>query len=104
MRPPSTTTSWPVTRSFSMNAITARATWSGAATAFKGVLSAVDDRAFHLAQLGRRRAAAVERALEVDAQDLVPHGVGERVQVGMWDEVGGAGVVDQDVETAEPLH
>lgn len=62
----------------------------------------VDDRALRLAQLRRGCAAAVKRALDVHAENVVPDFLGEPVQIGMRDEMRGAGAVDQDVEPAEP--
>ena len=49
-----------------------------------------------------------ERALEIDGQDLVPHGLGQAVEIRVLDEVRGPGVVDQHVDPAQlghaPIH
>lgn len=44
------------------------------------------DGAAGLVQLGRRRAAAGEGSLQIHAQHVVPHLVGERIDVGMRDQ------------------
>jgi hypothetical protein len=53
--------------------------------------------------VGHRRAAGEEGPLEVHIQDLVPDLVGQPLQVGVRDEMGHAGVIDQHVESVEFL-
>ena len=48
-----------------------------------------------------RRPTSVKRALEIDAENVVPDFVGQRVEIGGIDEMRRAGVVDEHVEAAE---